>query len=171
MRPVKVHFPSGEITLAGTLTLPATGGAPYPAFVLVSGSGPMDRDENSPNGDGLKNSFFKHLAYHLSQAGYAALRYDDRGIGESEGDFARAGFSDFAGDAKAALDYLRGRDDIDSEALGLMGHSEGALIALRLSSVEDSKLRNIVLLGCPAKPLDEVLRELLTLLGVPLAGS
>jgi pimeloyl-ACP methyl ester carboxylesterase len=127
----EITFSHGNITLAGTLSLP-DGPGPYPAVVLVSGSGPQDRDEFL--GGGITIRPFALLADALTQAGIAVLRYDDRGVGESTGDFATGGLHDFADDAEAAITYLTTRDDIDHDHIGLIGHSEGGAIAAILGA-------------------------------------
>ncbi|MBZ0281318.1 MAG: alpha/beta fold hydrolase [Anaerolineae bacterium] len=126
-----VTFPNGEITLAGTLSLPESEGL-HPAVVLISGSGPQDRDESLAPVAGIKP--FALIADALTRAGIAVLRYDDRGVGESTGDFASATSADFMTDAAAAIDYLRGRADINLDQIGVLGHSEGGLIAAMLGA-------------------------------------
>lgn len=130
----QVTFTNGEVTLAGTLSLP-DGPGPYPAVVLVSGSGPQDRDEHL--GGGIAIRPFALLADALTQAGIAVLRYDDRGVGDSTGDFASSAIPDFAGDAEAAITFLTTRDDIDQDHIGLIGHSEGGAIAAILGARND----------------------------------
>lgn len=110
------------ITLAGTLTHPQ-GKGPYPAVVLVSGSGPQGRDSEVYN-----HKLFHVLADHLTRQGIAVLRYDERGIGESQGDFEGATSEDLAGDVAAAVRFLKGRPTIDTQKVGLLGMSEGGLI-------------------------------------------
>ncbi len=127
----QVTFSNGNVTLAGTLSLP-DGPGPYPAVVLVSGSGPQDRDEYL--GGGIAIRPFELLANALTPAGIAVLRYDDRGVGESTGDFAAGDLNDFADDAEAAITYLTTRDDIDQDHIGLIGHSEGGAIAAILGA-------------------------------------
>jgi len=118
---------SGEtITLAGTLTLPK-GDGPFPAVVLISGSGSQDRDESLAPLAAIKP--FALIADALSSNGIAVLRYDDRGVGGSGGDPTNATSADLATDAEAALDYLLTRPEINPEAIGLLGHSEGGAIA------------------------------------------
>lgn len=112
-----------EVTLAGTLTLPHADG-PFRAAILVSGSGPQDRDQNV-----FTHRTFAVLADHLTRHGIAVLRYDDRGFGESTGDFGTATSADFATDAEAAFAFLRSRAEINPQAIGIVGHSEGGLIA------------------------------------------
>lgn len=125
-----VTFPGGaeDVTLAGTLTLPE-GDGPHPALVLVTGSGPQDRDETIGT---MKP--FALLADAITPAGVAVLRYDDRGMGESTGNFNSALTSDFTADAAAAMAYLATRDDIDPNQIGVLGHSEGGLVASALGA-------------------------------------
>jgi predicted acyl esterase len=99
------------------LTLPE-GAGPFPAAILVSGSGPQDRDETI-----LEHKPFHVLADHLTQAGIAVLRYDDRGVAESGGKFSTATSEDFTGDALAAFAYLQGRAEIAPGRVGIIGHS------------------------------------------------
>lgn len=129
-----VTFGNGEVTLAGTLTLPP-GAGPHPAVVLVSGSGPQDRDETLGGGIAIKP--FRLLADALTREGVAVLRYDDRGVGASTGAFSTAVVSDFASDAEAAIDYLLTREEIDRRHIGVLGHSEGALVAAMLGARND----------------------------------
>lgn len=117
-------FPNKKagIELAGTLTLPA-GKGPFPAVVLVSGSGPQDRNETA-----LGHQPFAVLADYLTRRGFAVLRYDDRGVGQSKGTFKGALTTDFTTDAQAAMAYLRTRPDIRAHQVALMGHSEGGSV-------------------------------------------
>lgn len=124
----EVTFENGDITLAGTLTLPE-GDGPHPAVVLITGSGGQDRDETI-----FSMRPFKLIADGLTPAGIAVLRYDDRGIGQSTGDFASATTSDFATDAAAAIEYLLTRDDINPEQIGVLGHSEGGIVSAMLGA-------------------------------------
>ncbi len=114
---------SGDTTLAGTLTVPEAHGA-VPAVVLITGSGPQDRDECV---FGVRP--FRQLADHLARNGIASLRYDDRGTARSTGNFAAATAADFADDAEAAVRFLGGRAEVDPHRIGMLGHSEGGLIA------------------------------------------
>ncbi|MCD8186951.1 MAG: alpha/beta hydrolase [Rikenellaceae bacterium] len=117
------------INLAGTLTLPASEDAPYPAVVLVTGSGPQDRDESLAG-----HKPFWVIADYLTRHGIAVLRYDDRGFAQSEGNFAQSTTFDFTEDAVAGIDYLRTRPEIAPQKIGLAGHSEGGLIAFIAAS-------------------------------------
>ncbi|RLS48158.1 MAG: alpha/beta fold hydrolase [Planctomycetota bacterium] len=128
------------VDLAGTLTLPQ-GAGPWPAVVLVSGSGQQDRDETL-----MDHKPFLVLADALSRAGIAVLRYDDRGVGGSGGDPTKATSVDFARDAEAAIDWLKERPDIDPARIGVVGHSEGGLIAALLAA-RRTDLAGIVMLA------------------------
>ena len=134
--------PVGGHTLAGTLTRPASGG-PFPAVILISGSGPQNRD-----GAALGHRPFLVLADHFTRRGIAVLRYDDRGVGGSTGVFAAATSEDFASDALAGVAYLKGRDDVDPGRIGLAGHSEGGVIA-PMVAVESPDVSYIVLMAAP----------------------
>ncbi|KZS42370.1 hypothetical protein AWE51_02715 [Aquimarina aggregata] len=112
-----------QIRLAGTLTKPF-GNKKFPVVILISGSGPQDRDETIS-----KHKPFLILADYLTRKGIAVLRYDDRGFGESKGIHSEATTYDFATDVLSAVKYLKSRNDIDKNAIGLIGHSEGAIIA------------------------------------------
>ena len=111
------------VTLAGTLTLPNTKRL-HPAVILISGSGPQDRDETISG-----HKPFLVLADHLTRKGIAVLRYDDRGFGKSSGNHSEATTHDFAKDVLNAITYLKSRKDIDLDNIGLIGHSEGGIIA------------------------------------------
>src|SRR5262252_1612767 len=146
---VVVKTPAG-FTLAGTLTLPkgASGAKPVSAIVTVTGSGPQDRDENIGL-DGFRP--FRQLADALGRHGIAVLRMDDRGTGSSGGTFKGSTSADFAEDIRAGLAYLRTRPEIRADRLGVLGHSEGALIAPMVAEKEPT-LRAIVLLAGIAQP-------------------
>ncbi len=140
---VVVPNPSAAgVALAGTLTIP-DGPGPFPAAVLISGSGPQDRDETI-----YGHKPFAVLADHLSRHGIAVLRYDDRGVGASTGDHGRATSADFATDANAVLQYLRGRSEIDHGAVGFIGHSEGGLIG-PVAAAGNEQVAFLVMLAGP----------------------
>jgi len=146
---VVVKTPAGH-TLAGTLTLPkgASRTKPVSAIVTVTGSGPQDRDENI----GLPGFMpFRQIADSLARRGIAVLRMDDRGTGASGGTFKGSTSADFAEDVRAGLAYLRTRPEIRADRLGVLGHSEGAVIAPMVADKEPS-LRAIVLLAGIATP-------------------
>lgn len=138
-----------DVVLAGTLTLP-DGAGPHPAVVLISGSGPQDRDETV-----FGHKPFLVLADHLTRHGIAVLRYDDRGFGQSTGTFRSATSADFATDASSAVEYLTTRADIDRGNIGLIGHSEGGIIAPMVAVLSDD-VAHIVLLAAIGIPGKEV---------------
>lgn len=137
------------VSLAGTLTLPA-GLGPHPAVVLITGSGPQDRDESLAG-----HRPFLVLADHLTRQGIAVLRCDDRGTGKSTGDFSRAIDSDFVVDALAEVAFLRTRKEIDPRRIGLVGHSEGGIVAPRAAAQSDD-VAFIVLLAGVGLPMEEI---------------
>ena len=119
---------NANITLAGTLTLPKKQGV-FPVVILISGSGPQNRDEEL-----LGHKPFLVLSDYFTKNGIAVLRYDDRGVGLSQGDFKTATSADFATDVESAIAYLKTRKEINKKQIGLVGHSEGGLIAPMVSS-------------------------------------
>ena len=131
------------VTLAGTLTLPK-GAGPFPAALLIAGSGPNDRDEALAN-----HRPFLVLADHLTRKGIAVLRYDKRGIGKSTGSADQATTVDLAADAQAALTYMKSRKEINPAKIALIGHSEGAMIA-PLVAAQSKDAAWVVLLAAPA---------------------
>jgi uncharacterized protein len=120
---VKFDNKQANLVLAGTLTLPK-GDGKFPVVVLISGSGPQNRDEEI-----MGHRPFLVIADYLTRNGIAVLRYDDRGVGESSGDFSKATSVDFATDVESAVAYLKTRPEIDHKKIGLIGHSEGGIIA------------------------------------------
>lgn len=147
---VRFENRTAGIKLAATLTLPNTPG-PHPVVVLISGSGPQDRNEELAG-----HKPFLVIADHLTKNGIAVLRYDDRGTAKSEGDFGSATTADLATDAASAVAYLKTRTDIDSQHIGLMGHSEGGIIA-PIVAAESEDVAFIVLLAGTGIPGDELL--------------
>ncbi|MDQ1274798.1 MAG: uncharacterized protein QG610_370, partial [Euryarchaeota archaeon] len=138
------------IRLAGTLTLPQSEG-PFPAVILISGSGQQNRDEEI-----LGHRPFLVLSDYLTRRGIAVLRVDDRGVGGSTGDFSQATTEDFARDVLAGIDCLKSREDIDSTRIGLIGHSEGGLIAPIVAS-SSSDVAFIVMMAGPGITGEEIL--------------
>ena len=139
------------IKLAGTLSVP-DGAGPFPAVVLISGSGPETRDENV-----MGHKVFFVLADALNRRGFAVLRYDKRGVGESAGNFATATLSDFATDAEAALRFLKSRPEIAADRVGLIGHSEGGAVAPMVAA-HDPAVRFVVLMAAPGMRIGPLLR-------------
>ena len=140
----------GGVTLAGTLTVPA-GKGPFPAVILISGSGAQDRDETI-----FQHKPFLVLADALTRRGIAVLRVDDRGVGGSTGNVAKSTSEDFAGDVMAGITFLKSRGDIDSKKIGLIGHSEGGLIA-PLVAARSSDVAFIVMMAGTGLPGDEIM--------------
>ena len=138
------------IDLAGTLTLPRKDGV-YPVVILISGSGPQNRDEEL-----LGHKPFLVLSDHLTRNGIAVLRYDDRGTAASKGDFAKATTVDFSNDAKAAVDYLLKRKEINHKQIGLIGHSEGGIVA-PIVAASSKDVAFIVLMAGTGIPGDQLL--------------
>ena len=138
------------ITLAGTLTLPP-GKGPSPVVLLISGSGPQDRNETIYN-----HRPFLVLADYLTRQGVAILRVDDRGVGESTGDFSQATSVDFASDVLAGIEYLKTRKEINTEQIGLIGHSEGGLVA-PMVAVKSPDVAFIILMAGTGLTGEEIL--------------
>lgn len=147
---VVFHNPKANINLAGTLSIPR-GKGPHPGVVLISGSGPQNRDEEIAG-----HKPFLVLADFLARNGIASLRFDDRGVNQSEGNFASATSLDFKTDAAAALAFLQKQKRIDPERCGLIGHSEGGMIA-QMMAADNDKLAFIVLLAAPGVPIPELM--------------
>jgi hypothetical protein len=131
----------GQAVLDGTLTVPE-GKGPFPAVVLITGSGAQNRDEEI-----FGHKPFLVLADHLTRRGIAVLRYDDRGVGKSTGSFASATSEDFASDAWAAWQTLSARPGIDPKRTGLVGHSEGGIIAPMLAAAHPEIAFVVMLAG------------------------
>jgi len=123
------------------LTLPYLKG-PFPAALLISGSGAQDRDETA-----LGHKPFLVLADYLTHRGIAILRVDDRGVGGSTGDFAQATSEDFAGDVLAGVEYLKSQKEIDPQKIGLIGHSEGGIIAPMVAAQSPPDVAFIVMMA------------------------
>lgn len=146
-----VGYPSGELTLAGTLTLPE-GPGPFAAVVLITGSGPQDRDETVAG-----HRPFLVLADALTRAGYAVLRTDDRGVGGSGGDYSRATYEELTADVLAGAAHLAERPEIDPARIGLLGHSEGGSLAPLAAREAAGKVAFVVLMAGPAVSGEDVL--------------
>lgn len=138
------------IKLAGTLTLPKKEGI-FPVVVLISGSGPQNRDEQL-----MGHKPFLVLSDYLTNNGIAVLRFDDRGTADSKGDFSKANSYDLSTDVEAAVQYLKTRKEINKKKIGLMGHSEGGIIAPMVAS-RSKDIAFIVLLAGTGIPGDQLL--------------
>jgi hypothetical protein len=142
--------PRANITLAGTITKPRSAG-PFPVVLLITGSGPQDRDEAL-----MGHKPFLVLADYLTRQGIAVLRVDDRGVGKTTGNFAASTSEDFAGDVLAGIDYLKTRKDIDPKRIGLIGHSEGGVIGPMVAA-KSKDVAFVVMLAGVGVPADELL--------------
>ena len=143
---------AARVKLAGTLTLPK-GTGPFAAAVLISGSGPHDRDETIAS-----HKPFWILADYLTRQGVAVLRYDKRGVGKSTGAEGEATTEDLASDAQAAIEFLRSRKEIEAKRIGLIGHSEGGMIAPMIAA-QGVGVAWMVLLAAPTKTGEATLLE------------
>ena len=140
---VEFSSPADGVRLAGTLTMPKDPTGKLTVAILISGSGPQDRDETL-----MGHKPFLVIADHLTKQGIAVLRYDDRGTGGSTGDHSTATTPDFADDVQGAIAFLRTRKEIDPKAIGLIGHSEGGLIGPIVTAV-DPDIAFLVMLAGP----------------------
>lgn len=147
-----------SITLAGTLTLPKKDGI-FPVVVLISGSGPQNRNEEL-----MGHKPFLVMSDYLTRNGIAVLRFDDRGVGKSTGSFKTATSADFATDVEAAIEYLKTRTEINKKKIGLVGHSEGGVIAPMVAA-NSKDVAFIVLMAGTGVPGDEILLAQQTLIG------
>lgn len=152
------------VKLAGSLTVPK-GDGPFPCVIMITGSGPQDRNEEL-----LGHKPFLVIADHLTRQGIAVLRFDDRGVAKSKGNFATANSADFATDVIAGLEFLKTRKEIDPKKIGLMGHSEGGLIAPMVAAAR-SDVAFIVMLAGPGLSGEEVLRLQAYIIGKKMGAS
>lgn len=149
----EVTFYNGDNLFSGTLTLPVNPGR-HPAVVLISGSGAQERDENI-----LGFKIFETIADHLTKNGIAVLRYDDRNTGKSKGTPVDSSTTaDFAEDVSCAVDYLKTRNDINPLNIGLLGHSEGGIVAPVVAAMRND-IAFIVLMAGPAVAGKEIIIE------------
>jgi len=142
---------ASDVKIAGTFTWPA-GDVRSPAVLLVSGSGPQNRDSEV-----MSHKPFHVLADYLTRKGIAVLRTDDRGIGKSTGSFATATSADFAADAAAGVAFLKSRPEVDPARIGVIGHSEGGIVA-PLVAVQSSDVAFLVLMAGFADNIEVILR-------------
>ena len=147
-----VRFKSEKWELAGTLTLPEEPGS-FPAVLLITGSGQVDRNENAKK---LNINVFSQLSHFLAENGIGSLRYDKRGVGESQGNYWETGFYDNVSDAHSAFEYLKRNEKIQPRNTFLLGHSEGAIITTRLAGSGIYAAGGILLAG-PAQSGEDVL--------------
>jgi len=164
---IELLFRSGDLQLAGTLTLPAERSTPVPAVLFISDAGTVDRNGN---GLGINVDFFKVLAAKLAALGIGSFRYDKRGVGNSEGKVYKASLNDLVTDAVEALRVLRDREEIDLKRLFILGHGEGAEIAALVASTEPD-IRGLILVAGSARSLDQIRLDRIRLYGKLLHWS
>ena len=142
-----------SIQYGATITIPKTGAGPFPALILITGSGQQNRDEEL-----FGHKPFAVLADYLTKQGYAVLRVDDRGVGKTTGKADMATSKDFAEDVKVGLDYLKSREEVDKTKLGMLGHSEGGMIA-QLVAAERSDIAFVISLAGPGQKITELMAD------------
>ncbi|MEQ1902694.1 MAG: alpha/beta fold hydrolase [Pirellulaceae bacterium] len=164
----ELSIPTVEgVTISGTLALPK-GTGPFPVVITVSGSGPQDRDETI-----LDHKPFLVLTEALTKRGIAVFRYDERGVGKSTGNYATSNTKDFAEDASRLLNYLAKQKEVDPKRMGIIGHSEGGIVA-PMVAVKRGDLAAIVLMAGPAVTGKQIVlnqtREIAKVSGLPTAS-
>lgn len=142
-----------NISLAGTLTYPDESNSKFPAIILINGMGKQDRDETM-----YGHKPFLVLSNYFTKKGFAVLRVDDRGVGESTGNFDNATTQNFSSDVKAEINFLKNQNYIDSNKIGLLGFNEGGLVASIVAS-QNEKVSFVVLLSTPGIPGKEILLD------------
>lgn len=148
----EVRYGNSEISLSGTLTLPSPTG-PFPAVILIHGSSPLDRDETI-----LGHKPFLVLSDHFTRHGIAVLRFDKRGVGKSTGNYNNATTEDFCDDVAKGVEYLKSRPEIIRNQIGLVGHSEGGVVAPMLAA-KSNDVAFIVLMAGTGVNGEEILCE------------
>ncbi|MFT4155117.1 alpha/beta hydrolase family protein [Parafilimonas sp.] len=151
-RSEEIVYNRNGLQYGGTITIPQ-GSGKFPAILLITGSGQQDRDETI-----FSHKPFAVLADALTRDGFVVLRVDDRGIGNSTGNFEASTSADFAKDVNASLDYLRSRPEVNDKKLGLLGHSEGGMIAPMVASARKD-VKFIVLLAAPGVKIIDLMAE------------
>jgi alpha/beta superfamily hydrolase len=141
-----------SISYGATITIPE-GKGPFPAILFITGSGPQDRDETI-----MEHKPFAVLADHLTKNGYIVLRVDDRGIGKTTGNFKTATSADFANDVSNGIDYLLSRPEVNKKKIGLLGHSEGGMIAPMVAE-KRKEIDFLVLLAGPGVRIIDLMSE------------
>jgi hypothetical protein len=149
-----VTIPSVGFNLAGTINKPAGAKGPLPALILIGGSGPTDRDETVA---GIP--VFGQLARDLVAAGFIVVRYDKRGVGQSGGRAESVTIADYAEDVRSVVAWLEKRKDVDKQRIGLVGHSEGAAVAMLAAGRERGKVGAIALLAGPSTSGETIVLE------------
>jgi pimeloyl-ACP methyl ester carboxylesterase len=149
---VKYFNPDKTIQYGASITIPK-GKGPFPAILLISGSGAQNRD-----GEVFEHKPFAVIADYFTNRGYIVLRVDDRGVGETTGNISNVTTADFAEDANSSLDYLKKRKEANSKQLGMIGHSEGGMIAPMLAS-KRKDISFIILLAAPGEKIPKLMED------------
>ncbi|MGG3562491.1 alpha/beta hydrolase [Neobacillus rhizosphaerae] len=144
-----------KVALKGTLSMPETKSVKSPAILIIVGSGKLDR--NGKVNKKLDLKLYRQLAEFLTSIGYITLRYDKRGVGESEGDFLTTGLWDLVDDAQAAVQFLKNLPEVDSKSVIVLGHSEGCTIGTAVAARED--LGGLILLSGAVERISEALKR------------
>ncbi len=147
---IEAFNPIDSVTLSGTLTLPANDGKKYPIVILVTGSGPQNRDSEI-----LKHKSFAVIADHLAKQGIGSFRYDERGVGKSTGKYAGSDLNDFYRDLDVVVKKITERKEL--EKLGILGHSEGGVLAPWYASEHKKQIDFIIMMGAPGIPVSEMM--------------
>ena len=141
-----------DLSLSGTLTLPSNDGKKYPVVVLISGSGPQNRDSEI-----LGHKSFAVIADHLAKQGIGSFRYDERGVAKSSGKYQGSDLNDLQSDVNAIVNLLLKRDGISK--FGLLGHSEGGILAPKYASENKKKIDFVIMMGAPGVPVSELMHK------------
>lgn len=149
---VEYYNADKSLQYGATITIPE-GKGPFPAAVLITGSGPQDRNEEI-----MGHKFFAVIADHLTRKGFIVLRVDDRGVGKSTGKFNEATSEDFAKDVNNSVDYLLSRPEVDKKKVGMIGHSEGGMIAPMVAA-KRKNINFIILMAGPGVKIMELMAE------------
>jgi len=149
---IEYDNPGKTLHYGATITVPP-GKGPFPAVLLITGSGPQNRDEEI-----MEHRPFAVLADYLTKKGIVVLRVDDRSVGKTTGDFSKATTADFAIDAGNSLDFLKSRPEVDQKKIGLIGHSEGGMIAPMLAA-KRKDIDFIILLAGPGEKLSKLMED------------
>jgi uncharacterized protein len=149
-----ISFESNGNILRGTLSMLDENEQKYPAVLILSGSGPLNRDGNDTKGK-FQLNLYKQLASFITSLGFITLRYDKRGIGESEGDYFATGMWDLVYDARSAVQFLKKHPLVDDKRIIVLGHSEGTTLAVALNLIEP--IHGLILLSGAGERLQEAL--------------
>lgn len=149
-----VEYDNADNTLhyGATITIPKGKGS-FPALLLITGSGAQNRDEEI-----MEHKPFAIIADHLTKKGYIVLRVDDRGTGKTSGDFAKATSADFAKDVNTSLNYLKKRKEVDQKHVGMIGHSEGGMIAPMVAA-QRNDINFIIMLAGPGEKISKLMED------------